>query len=135
MKRTQLKANPDKIRAWKQRSKPLAAKSSLKARTGLKASTTLKARKPMNRVGKVGRANIAANKKIKTHAEKQGINHCEVCKLGMAKFAGIECVESFALTTAHRHKRAWYKGDADLLADPNQWVKACVSFSDRDWET
>ena len=70
MKRTQLKANPDKIRAWKQRSKPLAAKSSLKARTGLKASTTLKARKPMNRVGKVGRANIAANKKIKTQYQQ-----------------------------------------------------------------
>lgn len=126
MRKSSLKANPDKVRAWNQRSrKPLAQ------RTGLKTGSTLKATKPMNKVGKVGRANIAANKEIKKHAEAKSLDHCEVCKLGMEAFKDVECVGSFALTTAHLHKRAWYKGDAYLLADPKQWVKACVNSHNR----
>lgn len=125
MRKTPLKTNPDKIRAWKQRSKPL------QARTGLKTRTTLKATKPMNKVSKVGRANIEANKKIKAHAEANSLDQCEICALGMEEFKDIECVGSFALTTAHKHKRAWYKGDPDLLSDPKQWVKACVTSHDR----
>lgn len=138
MKRTQLKANPDKVRAWKLRSKPMNrgngfknTGSTLSSGTGLKTRTTLKARKPMNKVGKVGRANIAANKKIKAHAEANSLDQCEICALGMEEFKDIECVGSFALTTAHKHKRAWYKGDPDLLSDPKQWVKACVTSHDR----
>lgn len=128
MKRTPLKTKtPLRARKpWNPVRKPMKRGSGFK-NTG----STLKARKPMNKVGKIGRANIAANKKIREHAEKHSIDHCEVCALNMPEFKDIECVGSFALTTAHKHKRAWYKGDPDLLSDPSQWVKACVTSHDR----
>lgn len=118
MKRTPLKSDPNKVRAWQQRSrKPLAQ------RTGLKQGSTLKAKKPMNRVGKVGRANLKANKMIREYSEQHDLDTCEIGLHG--------CLGKFTVANAHRHKRSWYKGDADKLADPKQWVKACQCCHDK----
>lgn len=117
MKRTRLTAK----KAWNPTRKPM------KRGSGFKTRTPLKATKPMNRVGKVGRANLAANKKIRVIAEKDGLDYCEIGRLNMPELKGTECLGSFTLASAHRHKRAWYKGDAELLADKDQWVKACVN--------
>ena len=73
-------------------------------------------RTPLKKMGKVGRANQQARDKIALIAEEKGLNYCEL------KF---EKCQNWPLAPAHRHKRAWYKGDVDLLADFNQWVAAC----------
>ena len=75
-------------------------------------------RTPLKRIGKIGEANILARKKIAEIAEEKNINICEI------KLKG--CLPNYFLAPAHRHKRAWYKGDVDLLSDFNQWVCACV---------
>ena len=76
----------------------------------------------MNRVGTTGKANAKANRKI-----RESIPAHDTCELvGLVEH---ECAP-FAMTTAHRHKRAWYGGDADLLADKKQWIRACVTSHD-----
>lgn len=108
----------------------LKTKTPLKARkpwnpkrSALKVRTVLKATKPMRKVGKVGRANSAARKKIASIAEKMEMKKCEI---------GLEgCLGAWPLAPAHRHKRAWYQGDAKLLADPRQWVCACQDCHDK----
>ena len=119
------------------RNKPLRAKKPwrpkvkpMKRGGGFKTRTPLKATKPMNRVGKVGRANISACKKIAVIAAKEGLDYCEIGRLNLPAMKEVECLGSFTLASAHRHKRAWYKGDAELLADRDQWVKACVNCHD-----
>lgn len=79
--------------------------------------------KPMKRsrlkkVGKIGQVNIEARNKIAEIAEEKGLNHCEI------KLEG--CLGGMFLAPAHKHKRAWYKGNVELLADFNEWVSACV---------
>lgn len=76
-------------------------------------------RTPIKKIGKVGKANIEARKRIAEIAEEKNLNYCE---LG---FTG--CTHTLFLAPAHRHKRAWYKGDVDLLADYNQWICACTN--------
>lgn len=74
-------------------------------------------RTPIRKVGKVGKANIAARKIIAEIAEEKNLVRCEI---------GFEdCLQNLYLAPAHRHKRAWYKGDVELLADFKQWVAAC----------
>ena len=81
-----------------------------------------KPRKPLKRtklrvVGKVGKANLEANKRLKKKFEH--ITYCE---------ARIDaCLGGMFLTNAHRHKRSWYKGDVDLLSDYKQVIRICVS--------
>lgn len=119
-----LKVNPEKMRAWQQRTrKPLQAKSSLKAKTGLKSHVTLKSRKAIKKMGKVGRENLKARKQIAEYCEKKQLKECEI------KLSG--CMRKWPLAPAHRHKRAWYKGNSDLLADPKQWVVACQHCHDQ----
>lgn len=116
--RTPLRAK----KPWNPVRKPLASRTKLKTYSVLKSHSTLKAKKPMRKIGKVGRANLAANKKIKLHIDESLLQNCEI---------GFEgCLKNFALTIAHRHKRAWYKGDADLLSNPKQWVIGCVCCHD-----
>lgn len=81
-----------------------------------------KSRKNFRRVGKVGRANIESRKKIAEICEEKQLNRCELNFIG--------CMQTWPLAPAHRHKRAWYKGDVELLADFNQWVVACVVCHD-----
>ena len=74
-------------------------------------------RSSLKRVGKVGKANIEARKIIAEIAEEKQLVKCEIALKG--------CLISFPLAAAHRHKRAWYQGNVELLADYKQWVCAC----------
>lgn len=81
-----------------------------------------KARKPLRqtqlrKVGIVGRANLKANKRL-----REVLSDINYCELGLK-----DCLGGMYLTNAHRHKRAWYKGDVELLSDKIQVVKACVN--------
>ena len=80
-------------------------------------------RSPLNRIGKIGVANLEANRKIAMIWKERGYWLCEI------RFDG--CKRDVFLTPAHRHKRIWYKGDAEKLADPRQWIVACVSCHDK----
>ena len=73
----------------------------------------------LNKIGKVGKSNIEARKLIAQKCEELQLNSCEIQL--------EECLGSFAVAPAHRHKRAWYQGDVELLSDYNQWVGACVN--------
>ena len=77
----------------------------------------------IKKVGKVGKANQQARKRIAEVAEEHGLNYCEI------KLPG--CTGSWPLAPAHREKRAWYKGDIELLSDYNEWVSACVVCHDQ----
>ena len=78
---------------------------------------------PIKRVGRVGKANIKANKLIRAQAQGLGLSFCEI------NFK--ECLRTFPLAPAHRHKRHWYKGQAEKLADIRQWVIACQYCHDK----
>ena len=80
-------------------------------------------RTPLNRIGKIGKANIEARKRIADIAEEKGLDYCEI------RFEG--CMGRIFLAPAHRNKRAWYKGDIELLSDYNQWVSACTPCHDK----
>ena len=80
-------------------------------------------RTPLRKVGKVGNANREARSTIADICEEKGLNFCEIRLDG--------CMGNWPLAPAHRHKRAWYKGDAILLADYNQWVVACQICHDQ----
>lgn len=71
----------------------------------------------LSKIGKVGTANLEARKRIATLAEELGLNYCEIGLQG--------CLVTSFLAPAHRHKRAWYKGNVELLADYEQWIAAC----------
>lgn len=73
----------------------------------------------LKKIGRVGRANIESRNKIAEIAEEKGLNYCEI-RLG-------GCLKNLYLAPAHRNKRVWYKGNAELLADYSQWVAACVN--------
>src|SRR3990167_3553810 len=73
----------------------------------------------LKRIGKIGEANQEARAKIAEIAEERGLNYCE---LGLSG-----CLHTVFLAPAHRHKRGWYKGNAELLADPYEWISACVN--------
>lgn len=76
----------------------------------------------MKQIGKIGEANIKARNKIAEIAGEKGLDHCELFLDG--------CLRSWPLAPAHRHRRGWYHGDADLLADYRQWVAACQHCHD-----
>jgi hypothetical protein len=79
-------------------------------------------RTAIRKIGKTGKANIQSRKRIAEIAEEKGLTRCEI------QFAG--CTVTWPLAPAHRHKRAWYQGDVELLADYNQWVAACQNCHD-----
>jgi hypothetical protein len=77
--------------------------------------------KPMRRtslkkVGRVGKINIEANKRIKLQ------NPVQYCEIQLDN-----CLGTMFLTIAHKHKRAWYKGNVELLSDPKEYVVGCVN--------
>lgn len=106
MKRSAIKTDPEKVRAWQERSrKPLTAKHAIR------------------RVGRIGKINSKARREIAAIAREGNMKECEL------KFGG--CTKTWPLAPAHRHKRAWYEGDAKLLADRRQWVCACQACHDQ----
>lgn len=90
-------------------------------RTGFKRKPTVPLKRTRLRVvGKIGKANLKANKRLKKILEE--INYCEIRKEG--------CLGGMYLTNAHRHKRSWYHGDVDLLSSYIQVIRACVKCHD-----
>lgn len=72
----------------------------------------------MKRIGKIGRANILANKRIREIVADKQIYRCEL-------MLDEECMHNWPLAPAHRHKRSWYRGNSEKLSDFSQWVIAC----------
>lgn len=98
--------DPEKVKAWQQRSrKPIAVKHAIR------------------RVGRIGRVNGKARGMIAEIAREENMRECELNLEG--------CTKNWPLAPAHRHKRAWYKGDAQLLADRRQWLCACQVCHDQ----
>jgi hypothetical protein len=98
-------------------------KKGLTTRTTLKTHKVLKAKKNIRKVGKVGKANKTARGLIADYAKVMDLKTCEI------KLEG--CTGNWPVAPAHRHKRAFYKGDPVLLADPKQWVVACQCCHDQ----
>lgn len=71
----------------------------------------------LRRIGSIGKANMAARRIIAEIAEEKCLDYCEIQLDGIC--------QNWPLSPAHRHKRAWYKGDVALLSDYNQWLAAC----------
>lgn len=77
----------------------------------------------MKKIGKIGRANIAARRIIAKIAEDLGLDYCE------ARFPGI-CMGTFGIAPAHKHKRVWYAGGVEKLSDINEWGVLCQACHD-----
>ena len=116
MRKTPLKNGTKTLRRT-----PFKRKSPLLPKKSTLTPSRLKQTK-LRRIGKVGKANIAARGAIAQIAEEKNLTRCEI------GFAG--CTETWPLAPAHRHKRAWYKGDVKKLADYKQWVAACMHCHD-----
>lgn len=87
-------------------------------RTPLKRKTALKAKSwGIKTIGKRGKANRKSRNMISQIAAQNNLYTCE------AKLDG--CMGTFGIAPAHRHKRDHYNGDAEKLADPQEWVAAC----------
>lgn len=72
-------------------------------------------RSPLNKIGKIGKRNLEANKKLKELFA--GTEYCE---------ARLEnCLVSMFLQFAHRHKRSFYRTKPELLSDYNQVIVMC----------
>ena len=63
---------------------------------------------PLNKIGKIGRRNLNANKILKFIYTDRGITRCEICG------------DDFMLSWHHRHKREWYRKYPRLLCQFNQ---------------
>lgn len=72
----------------------------------------------INKIGKQGKINLAANRILKKIYFDKGIRYCEVR-------IDNKCMSSWGLGFAHRHKRYFYKDKPELLSDFNQTILAC----------
>jgi len=70
----------------------------------------------LRRVGKIGKRNIDANRKIKRMFLEKGITFCEL---------KLEGCMNWPLQIAHRHKRVYYKDKPELLYDFGEVALAC----------
>ena len=77
----------------------------------------------LKRVGTIGKANLKANQIIREYLEIHPIHSCELMF--------EDCLGNMFLQVAHKHKRAWYKGEVAKLSDPNEWVCACTNCHNR----
>jgi hypothetical protein len=71
------------------------------------------------KLGKHGKNNLLANKRLKKIFQEEGITSCEVNLKG--------CTGSFGLTFAHRHKRIFYHSNMHLLSDFNHVLVCCLN--------
>lgn len=70
----------------------------------------------LKRIGKRGKINIEANKKLKILYSDLDLPGCEIKRLKCWN----EC-QGFV----HRHKRGWYRGKEELLSSFKQTLKGC----------
>lgn len=78
-------------------------------------------RTPLRKIGKIGKVNLEANRQLKKLFTNQ--DYCEIQLEG--------CLKTWPLQFCHRHKRAWYKGNVELLADRNQVVIGCQNCHEK----
>lgn len=71
----------------------------------------------MKRVGKIGRINQEARKKIALYCAEHSLSHCELL------FPG--CMGTFGVAPAHKEKREWYRTRPELLYDRSHFKIAC----------
>jgi hypothetical protein len=69
----------------------------------------------MLKIGKIGRANQIARRKIAQIAEEKGLDRCE------------KCGSTFGVAPAHKFPRVYYKGNVELLSDFKQWIALCIN--------
>lgn len=78
----------------------------------------------LNKIGKVGRNNLKANKEIAQMWLDKGIDFCE---LGLTV-----CIQRMLpLQNVHRHKRMWYRNQPEKLSDFKQVVRGCTACHNR----
>lgn len=80
----------------------------------------------MKQVGKIGRINQKANKKIAQMWIDKDIHYCEACKIIWkieGKLPGPACLQ--ASSNAHRHGRVWYRSRPELLWAFEQVIRSC----------
>ncbi len=68
----------------------------------------------MKRIGKIGKLNLEANKKLKQIFSDKEIIQCELCGIGNY------------LSFAHRHKRIFYRSRSELLSNFDQVLLLCI---------
>ena len=78
----------------------------------------------MKKIGKIGKINIEARKKIADMCESENLNYCELN-------ISIACFKTAYLAPAHRHKRIWYRKCPEKLHDRKQWLIACINCHDK----
>ena len=71
----------------------------------------------MNKIGKIGRINFDARRKIATQCFDLGIETCEI------RFPG--CMGTFGIAPAHKQPREWYRTKPELLYHRDHWRAAC----------
>ena len=77
----------------------------------------------MKQIGKIGKINIQANKKLKQIYLERGITACE---------ARLEdCMGNSFLFFHHCHKRNWYIKKPRLLSDFSQSILVCQNCHDK----
>lgn len=77
-----------------------------------------KTRKPIRKIGKIGRRNFDANTILfKKYIDLPELSPCEIGKVGL-------CWHMF-MGFAHRHERVDYRPYSELLSSVNQTLKAC----------
>lgn len=89
----------------------------------------------LNQVGKVGKANLAANKILAQRWIDEGIDYCEIGALGefnerFFKLFSKGCLKTWLLQNVHRKKRVEYGGDVKKLSDRNEVVRGCQNCHD-----
>ncbi len=101
--------------------KPRATPFSKRKSSSLKTKTVSLKRGKLRKVGRVGKANLEANKILALRFA--GVTQCELRLPG--------CFHTWLLQRVHRHKRAWYKGDVAKLSNYQQVVIGCQHCHDR----
>lgn len=83
-----------------------------------KPTKKIKKRKPIRKIGKIGRRNLDANTILfKKYIDLPELSPCEIGKVGL-------CWHMF-MGFAHRHSRVSYRKYPEMLASINQTLKSC----------
>ncbi len=91
-------------------------------KTWLKRGTKQLKMSPLKRIGRQGKINLCANRKIAQMWKEFGVNTCEL-KLP-------ECLGKLFNQNVHRHKRDWYYRRPELLYARKEVARGCQNCHD-----
>ena len=77
----------------------------------------------LNKIGKIGKLNRKANRKLHELWIEKDIRYCEYPIPHL-------CTQNMGLQNAHKHKRVWYRSKSELLYDYEQVVRICQRAHD-----